>query len=97
MPYINTKYIYDLFENGIAHLHVTDIDKLPRKDAYNCLVEFDNGATVSNKVVIVFTENVSSIPSIIYDALCKHSDESIRSMKVNKIDIENDAFIIIDK
>lgn len=32
MAYINTKYIYELFENGVAKLHVVDIDVLPRAD-----------------------------------------------------------------
>jgi len=30
MNYLNTKDVYDLFENGVAKLHVTDIDTLPR-------------------------------------------------------------------
>ena len=33
MGYLNTKDVYDLFENGVAHLHVTDIDALPRVNA----------------------------------------------------------------
>ena len=30
MAYLDTKDVYDLFENGVAHLHVADIDVLPR-------------------------------------------------------------------
>lgn len=30
MGYLNTKDVYDLFENGVAHLHVVDIDALSR-------------------------------------------------------------------
>lgn len=32
MAYLNTKDVYELFDNGVAHLHVTDIDTLPRAD-----------------------------------------------------------------
>ena len=30
MAYLDTKDIYDLFEHGVANLHVVDIDNLPR-------------------------------------------------------------------
>lgn len=30
MAYLDTKDVYDLFENGMAKLHVVDIDDLPR-------------------------------------------------------------------
>ena len=30
MAYLDTKDVYDLFENGMAKLHVVDIDSLPR-------------------------------------------------------------------
>ena len=30
MAYLDTKDVYDLFENGMAKLHVVDIDGLPR-------------------------------------------------------------------
>lgn len=32
MAYLDAKDVYDLFENGVAHLHVADIDVLPRAD-----------------------------------------------------------------
>ena len=32
MAYLDTKDVYELFNNGVAHLHITDIDFLPRAD-----------------------------------------------------------------
>lgn len=32
MAYLDEKDVYDLFENGVVHLHVADIDVLPRAD-----------------------------------------------------------------
>ena len=98
MAYLDTKDVYDLFENGVAHLHVADIDELPRINAYKCYVEFDNGAMVTDKVVIVFAENDTSVPSVVDTILCKHNDDSILSLKVKKVNIElNEGFEIVDE
>ena len=95
MAYIDTEYIYGLFEDGIAHLHVTDIDQLPRLNMYKCYIEFDNGATITDRVVIVFAENEDHAKTIANNILCKHNDDSINSIKVEKFTIEiGDGFEI---
>ena len=43
MAYLNTKDVYDLFENGVAHLHVTDIDSLPRANVLELNTNYQVG------------------------------------------------------
>ena len=92
MAFVNTEHLC-----RIANLHTYDIDELPRINAYKCYVEFDNGAIITDKVVIVFAENDTSVPSVVNTILCKHNDDSILSLNVKKVDIElNEGFEIVD-
>ena len=43
MAYLNTKNVYDLFENGVANLHVTDIDSLPRANVLELNADYREG------------------------------------------------------
>ena len=104
MAYLNTKDVYDLFENGVANLHVTDIDNLPRIEtvptvyAYAWYAKFDNGATIEDKKGIVFAEDICAVPSILDKLLCKHNEDSLTEVKIEKIDISiGDGFIIEDR
>ena len=93
MAYIDTKYIYELFENGVAHLHVSDIDTLPRLNAYAWKAEFDNGATIEIKHGIAFTDDEYHARNIVDKLLCKYNDDTIRSLNINKIELP-EGFII---
>jgi len=105
MAYLNTKDVYDLFgEHGVAHLHVTDIDSLPRikqvpnLDIYKCHVEFDNGAVKEDKIVIAFASDIDYVPYIVSNMLCKTSEDYARTTKIEKINVGNgDAFVITDE
>lgn len=100
MSYLNTKDVYDLFEDGVAYLHVTDIDALPRAknignlDVYKWTAEFDNGARVETKEGIAFATDPGNVELIVVNILCKHNDDSVGDIKIEKLDISNgDAFV----
>jgi hypothetical protein len=104
MAYLNTEDVYNLFnEHGVANLHVVDIDSLPRMEtipnkAYKCYVEFDNGAKVEDKVVIVFANSEDDVSPTINKILCKYNDDYARILKIEKIEISiGDGFEIVNK
>ena len=68
-----------------------------KMNTYKCYVEFDNGVTIKNKTVIIFTENKNSISDIVYKFLCKNNDDSITILKIEQFYIKsNDIFEIIN-
>ena len=103
MTYLNTEDVYKLFEeNGVAHLHVTDIDALPRAlqtnsklNAYKWYAEFDNGVSVKDKTGIAFAIDASEVESIVENLLCEHNDDFVSSLRIEKITIvSGDGFVI---
>ena len=67
-------------------------------NAYRCEAEFDNGAKVEEKVVIVFAENIGQVRFIVVDILCKSTDDCVTHLEIKKIDIVNgDAFVVTDE
>ena len=104
MAYLNTKDVYDLFENGVANLHVVDIDALPRVETipnlnvYKWHAKFDNGATIEDKTGIAFATDTFYVPFIVDNILCKHNEDMVRDLKIEKIEVASgDAFVTTDE
>ena len=103
MSYLNSKDVYDLFENGVAHLHVTDIDQLPKAESisdigiYKWEAELDNGAVIRDKTGIVFAHNADCVPGIVKDILCKSNEDFVTNLKIKRIEIAHGDGFVIDK
>ena len=60
--------------------------------AYRCIVEFDNGYRITNKSLIVFTNNPDNIKDICWNILCKHNDDSIKVLSTESVELPKDNY-----
>ena len=60
--------------------------------AYRCIVEFDNGYIITNKILIVFTNNPDNIEDICWNLLCKYNEDSIKILSAELIEFPKDNY-----
>ena len=55
-------------------------------NCYKCNIELDTGSRYDKLTCIVFSDNIKKVHNILDKELCKHSDESIEHISIEKID-----------
>lgn len=92
---IGVKKYVEALQMGIDALRVQTVSNV---NVYKWYAEFDNGATIENKTGIVFANDVRDVGFIVNNILCKHNDDFVSSLKIERIDIlSGDAFVITDE
>lgn len=63
--------------------------------AYRCIVEFDNGYRITNKILIVITDNPDNIKDICWNLLCEHNEDSIKVLSTEPLYLMNNSGFVI--
>ncbi len=65
---------------------------------FRCKAGFDNGATIEDKDLIVFAENIGYVYFIVNKILCKSYEDCVTSLTIEEIEVTHgDAFVIVDE
>lgn len=65
--------------------------------AYKCVVEFDNGCRITNKILIVFTDNTDNIEDICWNLLYKHNEDSIKVLSTEPLYLTNNSGFVMEE
>lgn len=65
--------------------------------AYKCIVEFDNGCRITNKILIVLTNNPDNIEDICWNILYEHNEDSIKVLSTEPLYLMNNSGFIVER
>ena len=66
--------------------------------AFRCKAKFDNGATIEDKNLIVFAENIDCVYFIVDKILCKSYEDIVAGLIIEETEVSyGDAFVIVDE
>ena len=66
--------------------------------AFRCKATLDNGATIEDKDLIVFAENIGYVHFIVDKILCKTYEDVVTRLIIEEIEVAHgDAFVIVDE
>lgn len=75
-----------------------DYELAPAKQKiYKCKIEFDNGAVVKEKELIVFANDIEQVNSIIDKTVCKTGEDSVRVLSIAEIETYNGKAFVLEK
>ena len=74
-----------------------DYELAPDKQKiYKCKIEFDNGAVVKERELIVFANDIEQVNSIIDKTVCKTGEDSVKVLSIVEIEAYNGKAFVLE-
>ena len=67
-----------------------------KQKIYKCKIEFDNGAVVKEKEMVVFANDIEQVNSIIDKAVCKTGEDSVKVLNIAEIEVYNGKTFVLE-